>query len=53
MFADTTFKTYSYIQKPEALRYTKPAIVVPAEPSKEIDSKGGSLEVPEVPAAIK
>jgi len=53
MFADTTFKTYSYIQKPEALRYTKPAIVVPAEPSKKIDANGGSLEVPEVPAAIK
>ena len=46
MFGDTTFKTYSYTQKPEALRYTKPAIVVPAEPSKKIDAKGGALAMP-------
>jgi hypothetical protein len=46
MFGDTTFKTYSYTQKPEALRYTKPAIVVPAEPSKKIDANGGALAMP-------
>jgi len=46
MFTDTTFKKYSYIEKPKALQYEKPIVIVPAEPSKKVDAKGGALRMP-------
>jgi hypothetical protein len=48
MFKDNTFKTYSFIPKPEALRYVKPPIVVPGEPNPTTDAKGGMLRAPTV-----
>jgi len=46
MVTDALFKTYSFIPKPPELRYTKPPIVVPAEPSKKTDANGGMLRAP-------
>ena len=40
------FRAYSYIPKPPELRYRKPKAVVPATPSTQLDSKGGSLRSP-------
>jgi hypothetical protein len=48
MFQDNTFKKYSYIPKPEALRYTKPPVVVPAEPNPSTNANGGILRAPTV-----
>ena len=48
MFQDNTFKKYSYIPKPEALRYIKPPVVVPAEPNPSTNANGGILRAPTV-----
>jgi hypothetical protein len=48
MFTDKTFKTYSFIPKPEPLRYIKPPVVIPAEPNPSTDAKGGMLRAPTV-----
>lgn len=48
MFTDNTFKTYSYIPKPESLRYIKPPIVIPAEPNPSTDAKQGLLRSPTI-----
>lgn len=48
MFTDKNFKTYSFIPKPESLRYTKPPIVIPAEPNPSTDAKGGLLRSPTI-----
>jgi hypothetical protein len=48
MFTDKTFKTYSFIPKPEALRYIKPPVVVPAEPNPSTDAKQGLLRAPTI-----
>ena len=48
MFTDKTFKTYSFIPKPEPLRYVKPPVVIPAEPNPSTDAKGGMLRAPTV-----
>jgi len=48
MFANDTFKTYSFIPKPEPLRYIKPPIVIPAEPNPSTDAKQGLLRAPTV-----
>jgi hypothetical protein len=48
MFTDKTFKTYSFIPKPEALRYVKPPVVIPAEPNPSTDAKGGMLRAPTI-----
>ncbi len=46
LYADNRFKTHSFIFKPEALRYRKPPIVVPGEPSPVVDARGGNLRTP-------
>jgi hypothetical protein len=48
MFTDNTFKTYSFIPKPESLRYIKPPIVIPAEPNPSTDAKHGLLRTPTI-----
>jgi hypothetical protein len=48
MFTDSTFKTYSFIPKPESLRYIKPPIVIPAEPNPSTDAKHGLLRAPTI-----
>jgi hypothetical protein len=48
MFTDKTFKTYSFIPKPEPLRYIKPPIVIPAEPNPSTDAKQGMLRAPTI-----
>ncbi len=48
MFQDKLFKTYSYIPKPEALRYIKPPVVTPGEPNPSTDAKQGLLRAPTV-----
>jgi hypothetical protein len=48
MFTDKTFKTYSYIPKPEPLRYIKPPIVIPGEPNPSTDAKQGMLRSPTI-----
>ena len=48
MFTDNTFKTYSFIPKPLRLRYEKPPVVTPAEPSPLTDHKQGKLRAPTV-----
>lgn len=48
LFKDNTFKTYSYIPKPEPLRYIKPPVVVPAEPNPSTDAKQGLLRAPTI-----
>ena len=48
MFTDKTFKTYSFIPKPEPLRYIKPPVVIPAEPNPSTDAKGGMLRSPTI-----
>lgn len=48
MFTDKLFKTYSYIPKPEPLRYIKPPIVVPAEPNPNTNANQGKLRAPTV-----
>jgi hypothetical protein len=48
MFTDKTFKTYSFIPKPEPLRYIKPPVVIPGEPNPSTDAKQGILRAPTV-----
>jgi hypothetical protein len=48
MFTDKTFKTYSFIPKPEPLRYIKPPVVIPAEPNPSTDAKQGMLRAPTI-----
>jgi hypothetical protein len=48
MFTDQTFKTYSFMPKPEPLRYIKPPVVIPAEPNPSTDAKGGMLRAPTI-----
>lgn len=48
MFADTTFKTYSFIPKPLPLRFVAPLVAVPAEPSPQTNANGGTLRQPTV-----
>jgi hypothetical protein len=48
MFKDQLFKTYSYIPKPEALRYIKPPVVTPGEPNPSTDAKQGMLRAPTI-----
>lgn len=48
MFTDQTFKTYSFMPKPEPLRYIKPPVVIPAEPNPSTDAKQGLLRSPTV-----
>jgi hypothetical protein len=48
MFTDKTFKTYSFIPKPEPLRYIKPPVVIPAEPNPSTDAKHGMLRSPTI-----
>ena len=48
MYTDKTFKTYSFIPKPESLRYIKPPVVIPAEPNPSTDAKQGLLRAPTV-----
>jgi hypothetical protein len=46
MFTDKLFKKYGFIPKPKALRYIKPPVVVPAEPSPTINANKGVLRKP-------
>ena len=48
MFTDKNFKTYSFMPKPEPLRYIKPPVVIPAEPNPSTDAKGGMLRTPTI-----
>jgi hypothetical protein len=48
MFTDTTFKTYSFMPKPEPLRYIKPPVVIPAEPNPSMDANQGLLRPPTI-----
>ena len=48
MFKDDTFKTYSFIPKPEPLRYIKPPVVIPAEPNPSTNANQGLLRAPTV-----
>lgn len=43
MFTDKLFQKYGFIPKPKALRYVKPPVVVPAEPSPTINAHKGAL----------
>ena len=49
MYTDTTFKKYSFIPKPKALRYIKPPVVTPAEPNPSTNANKGILREPVVP----
>jgi hypothetical protein len=46
LYTDKLFKTYSFLPKPKAIRYLKPPVVTPAEPSPTTDAKGGMLRSP-------
>jgi hypothetical protein len=48
LFTDKYFKTYSFLPKPENLRYIKPPIVVPGEPNPSMDANKGMLRAPTV-----
>ena len=48
MFTDKLFKTYSFIPKPAPLRYIKPPVAIPAQPSLTMDHKQGELRPPTV-----
>ena len=48
MFTDSLFKTCSFIPKPAALRYTKPPVAIPAEPSITTNANQGKLRAPTV-----
>jgi len=48
MFTDKTFKTYSFMPKPEPLRYRKPGIVVPGKANPSMNSNQGSLRSPTI-----
>lgn len=46
MFTDPLFKTYSFIPKPEPLRYIKPPVIVPGVPNPSTNSNQGMLRAP-------
>jgi hypothetical protein len=46
MFSDKLFKKHSYIPKPKELRFVRPPVIVPAEPSKKMDANQGFLRAP-------
>jgi hypothetical protein len=46
LFQDTTFKTYGFRYKPDALRYRKPPVVVPGEPNPSMNARQGQLVPP-------
>lgn len=46
LYDASLFKTYSYLPKPEPIRYIAPPVITPAEPSKTTDAKGGFLREP-------
>lgn len=48
MFTEGTFQKYSYLPKPESLRYIKPPTVVPATPNPSTDANQGKLRVPTI-----
>jgi hypothetical protein len=48
MFTKKTFDTYSFIPKPEELRQRKAPIVVPDQPSQEMNANGGKLREPTI-----
>jgi hypothetical protein len=48
MFTDKLFKTYSFIPKPEPLRYIKPPVVIPAEPNPSTNANQGLLRAPTI-----
>jgi hypothetical protein len=48
MFQPPLFSLYSFLPKPESLRYIKPPTVVPGAPSKAMDANGGMLREPVV-----
>jgi hypothetical protein len=48
MFTDTTFKTYSFMPKPEPLRYIKPPVVIAAEPNPSTNANQGILRAPTI-----
>ena len=48
MFTDKTFRTYSFIPKPEPLRYIKPPIITPAEPNPSMNANQGKLRAPTI-----
>jgi len=48
LFKDPLFSTYSFVPKPEALRYVKPPVVIPAAPSEAMNANGGMLRAPTV-----
>jgi hypothetical protein len=48
LFTDKYFKTYSFLPKPENLRYIKPPIVVPGEPNPSMNANKGMLRMPTV-----
>lgn len=46
LYTDTTFKTYGFRYKPEALRYRKPPVVSPGEPNPSMNARQGELRAP-------
>ena len=48
MFSDKLFKKHSYIPKPKELRFVRPPVIVPAEPSKKMDANQGFLREPTI-----
>lgn len=48
LFSDKYFKTYSFLPKPEPLRYIKPVAVVPGEPNPSMNANKGMLRAPTV-----
>ena len=48
MYMDNTFKTYSFMPKPESLRYIKPPVVIPAEPNPSTNANHGMLRSPTI-----
>jgi hypothetical protein len=48
MFSDKLFKTYSFIPKPEPLRYIKPPVIIPAEPNPSTNANQGKLRAPTI-----
>jgi len=48
MFTDELFKKYSFIPKPAPLRYTKPPIIVPADPNPSMNANKGFLREPTI-----
>jgi len=48
LFKDPLFKTYSFMPKPEAIRYKKPPVVIPADPNPSTNANQGKLRMPSV-----